>query len=76
MDHSIPPETQRVNTFEDFEELLIKGHENFVIAFVRADGRKMTEAAPFDPEDPMSYALVRLIVNDPRVRLYRAAKDI
>jgi hypothetical protein len=68
---------KEINSFEEFERLLMKGHEDFYWEYRRSDGKILGEEAPFDQNDPMSYVIVKLIYlrKDLSLKLYKVSKQ-
>lgn len=59
----MPQKEMRVISREHFFDLLDNGHEEFKIRTITPgkSQREITEDAPFDRDDPMSYVLVDII---------------
>lgn len=58
-----------IPTVKDFEELLKKGHEEFIIAY-QLDDKILWDETPFDRDDAMSYMVTPVIFNSPMGRVY------
>lgn len=69
--HVKPAHAVLVNSYDEFEALLIAGNEEFYIEVILNNGTVKGEGAPFDIEDPMSYVLVRVLMQDPQIRIYK-----
>lgn len=63
-----------IPTAEDFFHVLQTGQEEFMIKWQLPNGKILSEEAPFDQDDPMSYVLIQLIIPNPMLRIYCIGK--
>ena len=59
-----------VHSFDEFTDLLISGHTEFMFLLERKDGKIIKEPAFFDAEDPMSYVLVEMLFERSNLCIY------
>lgn len=59
-----------VRSFEAFCRFLEEGFEDYVVSFTLPSGKVVKENAPFDGEDPMSYALVKMLFRESEVQIH------
>lgn len=68
---TMPP--GHIPTAEEFYRALQSGQEDFMIKvqIPGAEGKTVSEDAPFDQDDPLSYVLMSMIITNPMFRIYK-----